>query len=56
MLRTQLPRLQMAAALLSPFLVSWLQLFSSVPQEDVVLFLGVVVLVALRRIGFRQEK
>lgn len=44
------------AALLSPFLVSWLQLFSSVPQEDVVLFLGVVILVALKGIGFRQEK
>lgn len=45
----QLPRLQMADALLSPFLVSWLQLLGSIPQEDVVLFLGVVVLVALRR-------
>lgn len=44
------------AALLSPFLVSWLQLFSSVPQEDVVLFLGVVILVALKGIGSRQEK
>lgn len=39
----------MAVALLSPFLVSWLQLLSSIPQEDVVLFLGVVVLVALRK-------
>lgn len=45
----QLPRLQMEVALLSPFLVSWLQLLSSIPQEDVVLFLGVVVLMALRK-------
>lgn len=54
----QLPRLQMAVALLSPFLVSWLQLLSSVPQEDVVLFLGVVVLVALRKsdTGRKNEK
>lgn len=44
------------AALRSPFLVSWLQLFGSVPQEDVVLFLGVVILVALKGIGFRQER
>ena len=35
------------AALLSPFLVPRLQLLGSVPQEDVVLFLGVVVLMAL---------
>lgn len=36
------------AALLSPFLVPRLQLLGSVPQEDVVLFLGVVVLMSLR--------
>lgn len=36
-----------AAALLSPFLVPRLQLLSGVPQKDVVLFLGVVVLMAL---------
>lgn len=36
------------AALLSPFLVPRLQLLGSVPQEDVVLFLGVVVLMTLR--------
>lgn len=41
------PGLHTAAALLSPFLVPRLQLLGSVPQEDVVLFLGVVVLVAL---------
>lgn len=46
-LRMQLPCLQIAAALLSPFLVSWLQFLSSIPQEDIVLFLRVVVLVAL---------
>lgn len=33
---------------LSPFLVARLQLLSGIPQKDVVLFLGVVVLVALR--------
>lgn len=33
---------------LSPFLVPRLQLLSSVPQKDVVLFLGVVVLMALK--------
>lgn len=37
------------AALLSPFLVARLQLLGGHPQEDVVLFLGVVVLVALKR-------
>lgn len=37
------------AALLSPFLVPRLQLLGGHPQEDVVLFLGVVVLVALKR-------
>lgn len=37
------------AALLSPFLVARLQLLRGHPQEDVVLFLGVVVLVALKR-------
>lgn len=36
------------AALLSPFLVPRLQLLGGVPQEDVVLFLGVVVLMTLR--------
>lgn len=47
--RIQPPCLQTVAALLSPFLVPWLQLLSSVPQEDVVLLLGVVVLMALRK-------
>lgn len=42
------PCLQTAAALLSPFLVPGLQLLGSTPQEDVVLFLGVVVLMALK--------
>lgn len=37
------------AALLSPFLVARLQLLGGHPQEDVVLFLGVVVLMALVR-------
>lgn len=47
--RPQSPGLRTVAALLSPFLVPRLQLLGSIPQEDVVLFLGVVVLMALRQ-------
>lgn len=43
------------AALLSPFLIPRLQLLGSVPQEDVVLFLGVVVLMALMRIQMTAQ-
>lgn len=46
--RLRSPGLRTVVALLSPFLVPRLQLLRSIPQEDVVLFLGVVVLIALR--------